>query len=744
MGGIMRRRYLGMGVKALGTIALGMAALLSGTVSAMACFPESRWAQARLALTPQSIPVGDDLLSAVPGLGDSSARRRVWNDGLRRATTNFRDVPPGGPLHALARPVGRLDVKLRLRSGGVCISSCTASLVGDGLILTNGHCVIIPRLRPEHVASGLEYGVRFGYVSDVVPGRFYGVEPQPVELSEPRRFGGLDYARLRVRDARPEEEFGTVRMAGSDIATHTRFTLIGHPAGFRQQVVETECHAASQGPIVDGDLQHRCHSAGGSSGSPIFDGRGRMVALHFAGGFDGRGGFNKATPMKSILETSPILRGLAEPEPSSDAEVAVVVPDRRCAGAAADFGRVETLATEAAIRGHLDRFGACDHAEAARALLQAIRNRRARRERTRAERRAALEACDRLAAPDVFQGHARNAPGVLYWTMDEEKAIPACEKALRLAPDDLDTMNQLATALERRGGEDVRAADLLERAAEKGHAPAQAVLGYMFTAGYGVPKDYGKAPSWLRKAAQQDYAGAQQSLGALYLDGLGVARDPDVALYWFRKSAGQGLASSQNRMGLLLLEGRVVPRDEKAAVSWFRKAADQGLPTALNNLGYVLQHGLGVPMDRAEAAALYRKAAEQGDQTGQHNLGYMYSKGHGVPRDPGQAVSWYRKAAEQGSATAQFDLAFMLYADPDVPSDYEEAARLILLSLASGEHEESREVLIDKRGVVLGAEVRRAVQRRLRDLGHYDGAIDGAFGLGTLRALRKLAESKGG
>lgn len=306
-------------------VRLGLAGLVlscfESTAQAGCSVPESRWEQARLVLSPQSIPLVSPQLESVPGLGAMDAFQMVWNDRLRRSRTNFRDVPGGGPTQTLARPVGRLDVKYRTRTGEVCIAPCTASLVGDGLVLTNSHCLALPQLYPGTIESVLELGLRLGYVSDAVPGRFYRLDPEPVESSPPRSLGGLDYALLRLRAGEPEKTFGTVRIADAELETYQRYTLIGHPSGFRQQVVEAECYAAGQGPVVDGVLQHGCHSVGGSSGSPLFDAQGRMVALHFSGGLDGAGGFNKAVPMSAILEASPVLRQLTD-----DDRVAMTAP----------------------------------------------------------------------------------------------------------------------------------------------------------------------------------------------------------------------------------------------------------------------------------------------------------------------------------------------------------------------------------------------------------------------------------
>src|SRR5664280_1329446 len=54
---------------------------------------------------------------------------------------------------------------------------------------------------------------------------------------------------------------------------------------------------------------------------------------------------------------------------------------------------------------------------------------------------------------------------------------------------------------------------LLRPLADGGNAKAQASLGFMYSQGRGVPKDYGETIKWYRRAAAQGYAKSQVSLG---------------------------------------------------------------------------------------------------------------------------------------------------------------------------------------------------------------------------------------
>jgi TPR repeat protein len=72
--------------------------------------------------------------------------------------------------------------------------------------------------------------------------------------------------------------------------------------------------------------------------------------------------------------------------------------------------------------------------------------------------------------------------------------------------------------------------------AERGVAPAQSYLGFMFETGRGVPQNYTEAAMWYRRAAEQGDSLAQYSLGLLYDKGFGVPRDIVEAGKWLNLS----------------------------------------------------------------------------------------------------------------------------------------------------------------------------------------------------------------
>lgn len=111
------------------------------------------------------------------------------------------------------------------------------------------------------------------------------------------------------------------------------------------------------------------------------------------------------------------------------------------------------------------------------------------------------------------------------------------------------------------------------KAATRGDAKAQALLGKMFADGVGTPKDDFKAVYWWTKAASQGHRLAQYSLGLIYANGRGVEKDDTKAAQWFEKSAAQGYANAQYNLGVMYLNGRGVARNPQKGCDLMGTAA---------------------------------------------------------------------------------------------------------------------------------------------------------------------------
>lgn len=105
------------------------------------------------------------------------------------------------------------------------------------------------------------------------------------------------------------------------------------------------------------------------------------------------------------------------------------------------------------------------------------------------------------------------------------------------------------------------AAKSFRRAADRGSAKAQTMIGTLYLLGQGFPKDPTEAAKWLKLAADQDNTVAQSFLGDMYREGNGVPRHDFEALKWYRLAAKKGDVNAARWNSELdaLLKGKAAP-----------------------------------------------------------------------------------------------------------------------------------------------------------------------------------------
>ena len=203
----------------------------------------------------------------------------------------------------------------------------------------------------------------------------------------------------------------------------------------------------------------------------------------------------------------------------------------------------------------------------------------------------------------------------------------------------------------------VAAARRYSVAAERGDRSAVADLNRLASEGWKEPVvvDESKVEidevewlQWCRRAAEAGHAEAQASLGYNYLDGLDLAK----AMVWYRKAAEQGCVKGQVGLADMYRHGYKAtlddreretenfslaepsPEDLTEAAKWYRKAAEQEDAEAELAVGDMSQ-------DDSESVKWYRRAACQGDPSAQERMGSAYEKGRGVRRDDAKAHAWF-------------------------------------------------------------------------------------------------------
>lgn len=233
---------------------------------------------------------------------------------------NFLDVHLlSGALYC-AQAVGRVEIPEGKARG-------TGFLVGPGLLLTNQHVLKEKEYLEEAV-------VRFGYMNDTsgVPaiGKLVRMKTDFYFASPAEE---LDYALVRLQGnplqdiaaegelaekpmaelARLGKHRGYLILAPRFLVERARVNILQHPDGNPLKVVLTQNYVVARS---DTRLQYVADTMEGSSGSPLFNRKWEVVALHHSGApypreglggvvkkaWKGRFRVNEGIPMRAILE----------------------------------------------------------------------------------------------------------------------------------------------------------------------------------------------------------------------------------------------------------------------------------------------------------------------------------------------------------------------------------------------------------------------------------------------------------
>lgn len=173
-------------------------------------------------------------------------------------------------------------------------------------------------------------------------------------------------------------------------------------------------------------------------------------------------------------------------------------------------------------------------------------------------------------------------------------AALALAVAARAAPDD----DYKAGARSYGEGDVMTAMPLLKKAADAGHAPAQALYGLILDR---ADSDE-EAVAYMRKAADQGNADGQFGYGSMLSAGEGIKRDPVEGRAWVAKAAEQGHKLAMNELALAYIKGSPGLTDEvrrgETARRWIRAAAENDFIPAVDALAEAYRTGgLGLETD---------------------------------------------------------------------------------------------------------------------------------------------------
>ncbi len=134
----------------------------------------------------------------------------------------------------------------------------------------------------------------------------------------------------------------------------------------------------------------------------------------------------------------------------------------------------------------------------------------------------------------------------------------------------------LTSGTAAQGGDETAVRRLVARA-QRGDAHAQAMLGFRYANGFGVPQSYDVAVDWYLRSARQGDPDGQYLLGLMYDKGFGVDADVVKAYKWLDLAAAH--APPRNRENFLRMRDAVATKMTRAQLDLAQQLAVDFVPT---------------------------------------------------------------------------------------------------------------------------------------------------------------------
>ena len=173
------------------------------------------------------------------------------------------------------------------------------------------------------------------------------------------------------------------------------------------------------------------------------------------------------------------------------------------------------------------------------------------------------------------------------------------------------------------------------------------------------------------------------------------------------------------------------------AVKQYRLAMNVGYQSGTYNLARMYNFGRGVPINYKKAAGLYKIASDKGHFYATNSLASLYGSGKGVTKDSKKAVRLYKIASDKGVPVARYNLAYSYYTGIGVTRDNKRAASLIF-ELFRSNYRYAVGTMTSKHNT-WNKQFRRELQRKMKQEGYYNGAINGNLDFATITAIKRVA-----
>lgn len=294
-----------------------------------------------------------------------------------------------------------------------------------------------------------------------------------------------------------------------------------------------------------------------------------------------------------------------------------------------------------------------------------------------------------------------------------------------------------------RAGDYLRAGEVVPRnvnaairyyeiAANGGHIPSLMRLGDLYRSGADDGLELANAIPWYEKAAEAGNAQANYRLGEIYRTGIDGTPQLDLALTNYERGAEAGNTQALMRLARGLLNESLASGRAAEGYALLQKAASEGVSGASVYLAEAQLEGTGTAADPQAGIATLTAAAEGGDISAARYLIQLYTTGRlGVRTD----IAAARNVLDQIGTRAE--PAIVSYESVIVATaeggDYAPIGDSFAgLDAGMKQSALSRVYSMDRNAYVY------LLQRRLQDLGHYSGNLNGLMTSSTISAINQL------
>ena len=206
---------------------------------------------------------------------------------------------------------------------------------------------------------------------------------------------------------------------------------------------------------------------------------------------------------------------------------------------------------------------------------------------------------------------------------NEMKAFELIEKAASAGhPDAFDALAWFFAAGVAVLKDEEKARNLYEEGVKAGSARAHANLGRFLINGRGGAKEVGRGIGLLENARVHLPVEASLSLGEVFFFGEHQNSRPDFyrAYETIIGIAHAGNAKAQNMIGTMIQDGRIASHQPSEARGWYEKAAAQNDPKACFNLGQLIFSEAATSEERIEGLMWLLSGEKAGDLTSTRHL----------------------------------------------------------------------------------------------------------------------------